>query len=259
MQRVKAIMGYAWAGAALVVALATFIGNDGLSRSIAGTGIRINPKFSGGEVDTGIVRSGYRVVVHRPVFESLVGQARSGFVQVDWKPDSIAAWFIVANDGSAGSPSAAIPAGLAALLGRAIVDTIVLRGGAATRVTVDPVRSLMTMEPLDRAAAAAPLAISGIDWKPDSSLVRTYVQAAGLPKGTRIAYRSIYWGPDSLLPATVTDTVRCDGGGPLAEVRLDTGTGATTVTALAPCVLGADQASRLEHGWAVRVKLRGCR
>jgi hypothetical protein len=112
---------------------------------------------------------------------------------------------------------------------------------------------------LNPAAAAAPLAISRVEWKPDSSLVRTTLQAGALPKGTRVPYLSIYWGPDGLLPATVTDTVRCDGGGPLAAVRLDTRTGVSAVTALAPCVLGADQAYKLNHGWAVRIKLRGCR
>jgi len=258
MQIIRTILGYAWAAAALVVALATFFGNDGFSRAIAGTGIKVNPKFSGGEVDTAMVRSGYRVVVHRPVFEALVGRSRSGFVQVDWKPDSVAAWFIVANDGSAGAPSAPIPAGLAGLLGRTIVDTLVLRG-AATRITIDPARSVMALEPLDAAAAAAPLTVSQIDWKPDSSLVRTYLRTGTLPSGTRIPYRSIYWRPDSLLPVTVTDTVSCDDGWPLCTVRLDTRTGTSTVTALAPCVLEADRAYKLNHGWAVRVKLRNCR
>lgn len=116
MQRFKAILGYAWAAAALVVALATFVGNNALSQAIAGTGIVINPRYSGGEVDTAIVRDGYRVVIHRPVFEALVGRPRTGFVQVDWKPDSVAAWFIVSNDGSSGSTLAAIPGELAKTL-----------------------------------------------------------------------------------------------------------------------------------------------
>jgi hypothetical protein len=259
MLRLKAILGYAWAAAALILAMATFIGSDAFSRAIAGTGIKINPRFSGGEVDTTIIRNGYRVSVHKPVFEALVGRSRSGFIQVDWKPDSVAAWFIVANDGGPGTQSAAIPAGLAKVLGRAVVDTIILRGGAATRITIDPVRSTMTLEPLNPAAAAAPLGIIRVEWKPDSSLVRTTLQAGALPKGARVPYRSIYWGPDSLLPATVTDTVGCTGGAPICAVSLDTRTGAASVAAFAPCVLGADQTYKLNHGWAVRVTLRGCR
>jgi hypothetical protein len=259
MQKFRSILGYAWAAAALIVALATFFGNDAFSRAIAGTGIKINPKFSGGEVDTVMVRSGYLVAVHRPVFEALVGRSRSGFVQLDFKPDSVAAWFILANDGSPSSPSAAIPVEFAKLLGRTIVDTIIMRGGAATQVTIDQAKAMMVLDPLDPAAATAPLAISRVDWKPDSSLMRTYIQAASLPKGARIPYRSVYWAPDSCLPESVVDTVGCSGGEPLCTVRLDTRTGTSTVTALAPCVLGTDRAYKLNHGWAVRVKLRNCR
>ncbi len=50
------------------------------------TGVKISPRFSGGEVVLVKDHGTYTTSVHRPVFDGLLGERREGFVQVDWEP-----------------------------------------------------------------------------------------------------------------------------------------------------------------------------
>lgn len=87
MQNIRSTFGYLWAVSALVVALATFLGNDYLSRKLAAsTGITVSPRYSGGEVIQSVRHVSYETAIHRPVFDALIGESKTGFVQVDWKP-----------------------------------------------------------------------------------------------------------------------------------------------------------------------------
>jgi hypothetical protein len=49
-------------------------------------GLNISPWFSGGEVRQTIDHGTYRTLVHRPVFDGLIGERSNGFVQIDWVP-----------------------------------------------------------------------------------------------------------------------------------------------------------------------------
>ncbi|HPL64047.1 MAG: hypothetical protein PHI99_07465 [Syntrophales bacterium] len=87
MDRLKAILGYSCAVCALIAALATFLGNDALSRALASaTGVTVSPWYSGGEVVRAINHGPYRTDIHRPVFDALIGERETGFVQVKWVP-----------------------------------------------------------------------------------------------------------------------------------------------------------------------------
>jgi hypothetical protein len=80
-------MGYIWAVAAIVIALATFFGHNYFSRALAtATGVTVNPRFSGGEIIKIVDHGSYKTAMHRPVFDSLVGQTKEGFVQINWEP-----------------------------------------------------------------------------------------------------------------------------------------------------------------------------
>lgn len=84
----RAFLGYTWAALCLVIVLATFIGLNFWSRSLAdGTGIQVSPWFTGGEIRRSIDHGIYRTQLHRPVFDGLVGERSEGFVQIDWVPD----------------------------------------------------------------------------------------------------------------------------------------------------------------------------
>ena len=87
MNRLRSVMGYTWAGLAVLIILVTFIGNGYLSRRLAAaTGVTVSPWITGGEVAKTSDYGTYRTVVHRPVFDGLVGERSEGFVQVDWEP-----------------------------------------------------------------------------------------------------------------------------------------------------------------------------
>ena len=81
------IAGYAWAVACLAVVLTTFIGNEYFSERLASaTGITVSPRFSGGEVIRSVDHGTYKTVIHRPVFDGLIGEREDGFIQIEWQP-----------------------------------------------------------------------------------------------------------------------------------------------------------------------------
>lgn len=86
MKRIWAVLGYGWSALAFVLLLATFIGNDFFAKQLVnGAGLTISPWCTGGEVVQRLERDEYQVLVHRPVFDGLIGERREGFVQVDLK------------------------------------------------------------------------------------------------------------------------------------------------------------------------------
>jgi hypothetical protein len=87
IQKLKSGLGYTWAVLCLVLVLATFIGLGFWEHMLTKeTGIRVSPRFSGGEVRQTIDHGFYRTVLHRLVFDGLVGERAEGFVQIDWVP-----------------------------------------------------------------------------------------------------------------------------------------------------------------------------
>ncbi len=87
MKRALKIAGYAWAVTCIVAVLATFIGNKYFSAKLASaTGITISPWFSGGEIVGSIDHGTYKTVIHRPVFDGLIGESKEGFIQIEWQP-----------------------------------------------------------------------------------------------------------------------------------------------------------------------------
>jgi hypothetical protein len=87
MKKLKSFLGYIWAVAAIIIALATFFGNDRFSRTLAAsTGITVNPRYSGGEIMKIIDHGNYLTSMHRPVFDALIGQTKEGFIQINWEP-----------------------------------------------------------------------------------------------------------------------------------------------------------------------------
>jgi len=87
MQKFKSFLGYTWAILAFIIALATFLGRNSLSRGLASaTGIMVSPLYSGGEIVKTTDHGAYKTSLHRPVFDTLIGQTKEGFVQINWDP-----------------------------------------------------------------------------------------------------------------------------------------------------------------------------
>jgi len=79
--------GYVWAALAAPAVLLAMMNSESLSRALASaSGVRISPRFSGGEIARTVDHGGYLASIHRPVFDGLRGDRDEGFLQVDWTP-----------------------------------------------------------------------------------------------------------------------------------------------------------------------------
>lgn len=87
MSKLKSFLGYTWAIAAMLIALATFFGYNYFSKALASaSGVTVNPRFSGGEIVKTVDHQHYKTDIHRPVFDALIGQTKEGFIQINWSP-----------------------------------------------------------------------------------------------------------------------------------------------------------------------------
>jgi hypothetical protein len=86
---VRTVLAYSWAALAVPLILLTFIGMPTLAEKLVKTtGLKVAPKFSGGEVARTIEHEGYSTVIHEPSFDGLLRPCEEGFVQIDWKATS---------------------------------------------------------------------------------------------------------------------------------------------------------------------------
>jgi len=86
MGRLKSVLGYTLAVLASLIVLATFFGNDYFSYKFASaTGIKVSPWYTGGEIVKIVEHGTYRTIIHRPVYDGLMGERREGFIQIKWQ------------------------------------------------------------------------------------------------------------------------------------------------------------------------------
>lgn len=86
MKKIKLIAGIAWAVAGLIFIIWVFPGFQKVNEKVASLPfMKINPNFSGGEVERRLVSPVCTLDIRRPVFDGLVRQRRNGFVQIDWR------------------------------------------------------------------------------------------------------------------------------------------------------------------------------
>jgi hypothetical protein len=87
MFRIRPYLAYSWALLATPLVLVTFMGMPALAnRLVAFTGLHVHPIYTGGEVMQTIDHPHHRTIVHRPVFDGLIGPRQTGFVQIQWQP-----------------------------------------------------------------------------------------------------------------------------------------------------------------------------
>jgi len=84
--KIRSYLAYSWAILAAPIVLATFMGNEPLSKKLVEvTGLHVHPIYTGGEVAKTIDHGTYQTLLHRPVFDGLVGETDTGFVQIHWQ------------------------------------------------------------------------------------------------------------------------------------------------------------------------------
>ena len=87
MSQIKAFLGYVGAFAAGPIVLAAIFGMPFFASQLVGiTGLHVHPRYTGGEVAQTIDHERYQTLVHRPIFDGLIGQRSTGFVQIRWQP-----------------------------------------------------------------------------------------------------------------------------------------------------------------------------
>jgi hypothetical protein len=87
MNKLKSFFGYFLAALGVPLILITFMGSSNwMQLLVSTTGLKINPLYTGGEVARAYSQDGMRIEIYEPVFEALVGESKSGFVQVAFGP-----------------------------------------------------------------------------------------------------------------------------------------------------------------------------
>ena len=86
MKKVKIIVGISWAFLGLIMIIVLFPGLNNLSGSVARLPfMKLNPRYSGGEIENQIVTGSCTLNIRKPVFNGFFRERERGFVQLDWR------------------------------------------------------------------------------------------------------------------------------------------------------------------------------
>jgi hypothetical protein len=86
MKKNKMIAGIIWAFLCLILIIILFPGLNSFSNAVSKLHfMKINPRYTGGEVRQQLISESCTLNIHRPVFDGLFGERHSGFVQLDWR------------------------------------------------------------------------------------------------------------------------------------------------------------------------------
>ena len=85
MKKVKIIAGISWAFIGLILIIILFPGLNSFSVSVSKLPfMKLNPRYTGGEIAHQIIAENCTLDVRKPVFNGFLKERNSGFVQLDW-------------------------------------------------------------------------------------------------------------------------------------------------------------------------------
>ncbi len=88
MRTIKTVFGYLWAGLGIPVILIVFMCPDfWIEKLVVTPGFKVAAWAEGGEIVQTLNHDTYQTQIHRPVFDGLLWDKRTGFVQIDWTSD----------------------------------------------------------------------------------------------------------------------------------------------------------------------------
>jgi hypothetical protein len=103
MKKVKIIAGICWAFAGLILIIILFPGINSFSVSVSKLSfMKLNPRYTGGEVSRQIISGNCTLDIRKPVFNGFLKERNTGFVQMDWRgtlPEGIKDSIDYDNDG----------------------------------------------------------------------------------------------------------------------------------------------------------------
>jgi len=86
MKKVKITAGIIWAFLCLILIIILFpLINNFSSAASKLPFMKINPRYTGGEIVGQVVSPGCTLVIRKPVFNGLFKERKKGFVQLDWR------------------------------------------------------------------------------------------------------------------------------------------------------------------------------
>jgi hypothetical protein len=104
MKKVKIIAGISWAFLCLIMIIILFPGLNSFSVSVSKLPfMKLNPKYSGGEIAKQMITASCTLDIRKPVFNGFFKERNSGFVQLDWHgtiPETIKDSIDYDNDGN---------------------------------------------------------------------------------------------------------------------------------------------------------------
>src|SRR5664280_440336 len=85
MKKAKIIAGISWAFFCLILILILFPGLNSFSSSVSKLPfMKLNPRYTGGEIAKQIINANCTLDIRIPVFNGFIKERSSGFVQIDW-------------------------------------------------------------------------------------------------------------------------------------------------------------------------------
>jgi hypothetical protein len=85
MKKAKIIAGISWAFLGLILIIILFPGLNSFSVSVSKLPfMKLNPRYTGGEIANQIVVESCTLNIRKPVFNGFLRETKSGFVQLDW-------------------------------------------------------------------------------------------------------------------------------------------------------------------------------
>jgi hypothetical protein len=86
MKKIKIIAGISWAFFGLILIIILFPGLNSYSVSVSKLPfMKLNPRYSGGEIAKRIVTDRCTLDIRKPVFNGFIKERNNGFVQLDWR------------------------------------------------------------------------------------------------------------------------------------------------------------------------------
>jgi hypothetical protein len=85
MKKIGIISGITWAFAGLILIVILFPGLNSFALSVSRLPfMKLNPRYTGGEVAHQIIAESCTLNIRKPVFNGFLRERNSGFVQLDW-------------------------------------------------------------------------------------------------------------------------------------------------------------------------------
>jgi len=86
MKKIKIIAGIIWAILGLILILVFFPGYNRFSSAASKLPfMKINPRYTGGEIAFEEISVNCTLITRKPVFNGLFKERKTGFVQIDWR------------------------------------------------------------------------------------------------------------------------------------------------------------------------------